>query len=97
VLAVVADDVISILAKPAAGTQNHILAVEARIRVCAYGDWPAASKFPQRYFFHRSAAQGSAEPRVMDDPTVTHVEAMMNVTAARGDEMRSQWRLFSLP
>ena len=97
VFAVVADDVISILAKPAAGTENDILAVEAWIRVGAYGDGPAASEFPQRNLFHRSAAEAADETRVMDDPAVTHVEAVMDVAAARRDEMRGQWRLFALP
>jgi hypothetical protein len=42
-------------------------------------------------------SEGPDETRVVDDPTVTHVEAMMDIAAARSDEMRSQWRLFSLP
>jgi hypothetical protein len=96
VFAVVADDVISILAKPAAGPEDHLLAVEAGIRVRAYGDEPAASEFDQRNLFHRSAAEASDETRVMDDPPVAHIEAVMDVAAARRDQMRSQWRLFSL-
>jgi hypothetical protein len=32
----------------------------------------------------------------MDDPPMTHIEAVMDVAAARRDEMRGQWRLFSV-
>jgi hypothetical protein len=96
VFAVVPNDVISILAKPTARTANHIFQVEAWVRVCAYGDGPAASKFRQRNLFYRSAAEASDDTRVMDDPTLTHIEAVMDVAAARRDEMRGHWRLLSL-
>lgn len=96
VLAVVPNDVISILAKPTARTTNHIFPVEARIRVCAYGDGPATSKFRQRHLFYRSAVETSDDPRVMDDPTLTDIEAVMDVAAARRDEMRGHWGHFSV-
>jgi hypothetical protein len=95
VFAVVADDVISILAEPGTGTEDHILAVEVRIRVHPHSDGPAASKFFQRNLFHRSPAEASDQARIMDDPPVTHIEAVMDVAAARRDEMRGQWRFFS--
>jgi hypothetical protein len=96
VFAVIADDVIAILAKPAAGTANHILALETPIRVRAYRDRPAASELRQRDFFDRPEAEAADEPRVMDDPPVTDIEAVMDVAAARRDEMGSQWRLLSV-
>jgi hypothetical protein len=96
VFAVVANDVISILAKATAGTKNHVFAVEARIAVGAYGDGPAASKFRQRHLFHRSALEASDETGVMDDPPVTHVKAVVEVAAARRDEVCSQRRLFAV-
>jgi hypothetical protein len=96
VFAVVADDVISILAEPAAGTANHILAVEAPIRVRAYGNGPAAGELRQGDFFNRPEAEPSDETRVMDDPPLTDIEAVMDVAAARRDEMGSQWRLLSV-
>jgi len=95
VFAIVANDVISILAKATARATNHIFPVEARIRVCAYGDGPAASEFRQRHLFYGSAVEPSDDTRVMDDPPVTHIEAVMDVAAARRDEMRSKRRLFS--
>ena len=95
VFAVVANDVISILAKPTARATNHIFPVEARIRICAYGDGPATGKFRQRHLFYRSAVEAADDTRVMDDPAMTHIKAVMDVAAARRDEMRGQWRLFS--
>lgn len=95
VFAVVADDVVSILAKPTARATNHVFPVEARIRVSAYGNGPATSKFRQRHLFYRSAVEASNDTRVMDDPPMTHIEAVMDVAASRRDEMRGQWRLFS--
>jgi hypothetical protein len=96
VFAVVADDVIAILAEPTARTANHILAVEAPIRVRADGDGPAASELRQRHFFNRSKAKAPDETGVMDDSPVTDIEAVMEVAAARRDEMRRQGRLFSV-
>jgi hypothetical protein len=88
--------VISILAQPTARTTNHILPLEAHTRVCAYGHVPATSKLSQRHLFNRSAAEASDETRVMDDPPIPYIEAMMEVAAARRDEMRRQGRVFSL-
>src|SRR6185503_20605705 len=81
------NDVISILAEATARATNHIFPVEARIRVCAYGDGPAASEFRQRHLFYGSAVEPSDDTRVMDDPPVTHIEAVMDVAAARRDKM----------
>jgi phage portal protein BeeE len=61
VFAVVADDVISILAKPTARATNCVFSVEARIRVSAYGDGPATSKFRQRHLFYGSAVQAAQD------------------------------------
>lgn len=95
--AVVAQDVVSILAESGAGTQNHSLALEARIRIRPDSDGPAARKFRHRNLLHRSPAGASDQTWVVDDPPITHIKAMMDVAAARRDEMRGQWRLFSLP
>jgi hypothetical protein len=87
--------ILAILAEPAAGTADHILAVEAPIQ-SADGGWAAASELRQRHFFNRSKAKAPDETGVMDDSPVTDIEAVMEVAAARRDEMRRQGRLFSV-
>src|SRR4051794_33043591 len=95
-LAVVGHDPIAALAQPRSRSFHHFTATEAA-RFTSYADAVAAGETFKRNVFHRSAPHSVCEARVVNDATVTHIDAMVRVERPRRDEMGRKPRLFSGP
>lgn len=87
VLAVVAEDAITVLTYTGTGAANHLGAPEARQLV---GSDPGASstrEASKRNLFHRSPQQAMPEAPVVNDPAAADIDAVMGKTEALSDKV----------
>jgi hypothetical protein len=96
VLTVVGQQPITILPYPGARPFDHLSGVKVRGRVKFDPDRLAACESIHGDFFDRSPVQATCKPGVMNDPAITHIDSVMQIAAAAGNEVRAQRRLVIL-
>lgn len=87
VLAVVAQQRIAALAEPGPGAPKHRVGVERRHTGRLDKHRPTVCELRERHLPHRLGAPTAYESCVMDDATVTRVEPVVRVAAARCRQM----------
>jgi hypothetical protein len=87
VLAVVRQQPIRVFAYTGACSEDHLCGIELRWHIASAPDWIAAGEASERRFFHRSSTQAACESCVMHDVAVAYVDPVMQITAARRDNV----------
>ena len=95
-LAVVRQDPIALFAQARTRPFHHLATIE-EWQLISNPDFVAMSEILERDIFHRSAPQSAGKAGVVNDAAVADVNPMVTVEPARGDEMRTESRLFSGP
>ena len=96
VLTVIGQQPIAVFPHAGSCPADDLSNVEIRWRVRSHPDTLPAREMSERNFFHLSSAQTVREPRVVNDLASTDVDAVMQVTAPRCDNVRTQ-RGFLVP
>src|SRR5687767_10829200 len=94
VLAVVRQDAVAAFAQARACALQDFAAIEAR-RIVPNPDAAAMSELLQRNVLHRSAPQSVGEACVVNDATITGIDAVVTVERAWSDEVRGDGRFFT--
>ena len=93
-LAVVAEQPVTIFTEAGARAARHLGGVKARRAVASDPDRPFLCEACKRNFFHRSPAEFADHRPVVNDVTVAHIDTVMGEAATRCNEVRAQRWLF---
>ena len=87
VLAVVAEEVIAVLADPGPRSPNHLFMVEANGTISSNPDRVCVSETRERNLFHRSAVEATYQSAVVDDSAAADVDTMVGKGNTRCNEV----------
>jgi hypothetical protein len=93
-LAVVRQDAIALLAQSRARPLHHFATIE-ELQLMSNPDFVAMREILERNVFHRSTPQSAGKTGVVNDAAVANVNPVVTIEPARGDEMRTEWRLLA--
>ena len=97
VLAIVCQEPIAVFAHTGSGPADDLPDIEVRWSAGSDPDALATCETSQRNFFHRASAQTVREPRIVNNPAIACIYSVMQISATRRDQIRTQRGLLVTP
>jgi hypothetical protein len=91
--AVVGQGPVSLLPESRTRSRDHRVAIESRVDMSVNADGTSARELRERDFLDRPATPVTGQARIMDNPAVSHVNAVMQVSEATSDDVCREGRV----